>query len=91
MNVTFNQLGLDESIVNALKLQGIIEPTAIQEQAIPFILAGRDVLGQSETGTGKTLAYFLPIFQKIDTLKKETQAMILTPTHELAIQIQLHQ
>lgn len=85
---TFNQLGLDESLVNALKLQGIVEPTAIQEQAIPVILAAKDVLGQSETGTGKTLAYLLPIFQKIDTLKKETQAMILTPTHELAIQIQ---
>jgi len=85
---TFNQLGLDESLVNALQLQGIVEPTAIQEQAIPFILAARDVLGQSETGTGKTLAYLLPIFQKIDTQKKETQAMILTPTHELAIQIQ---
>ncbi|MDA8223557.1 DEAD/DEAH box helicase [Desulfosporosinus sp.] len=85
---TFNQLGLDESLVNALKLQGIVEPTAIQEQAIPFILTGKDVLGQSETGTGKTLAYLLPIFQKIDILKRETQAMILTPTHELAIQIQ---
>lgn len=88
MNTTFNQLGLDESLVNALKQQGIVEPTAIQEQAIPVILAARDVLGQSETGTGKTLAYLLPIFQKINTLKKETQAMILTPTHELAIQIQ---
>ena len=85
---TFNQLGLDEALVNALKLQEILEPTAIQEQAIPFILAGRDVLGQSETGTGKTLAYLLPLFQKIDTQRKETQAMILTPTHELAIQIQ---
>jgi len=85
---TFNQLGLDESLVNALKLQGIVEPTAIQAQAIPFILTGKDVLGQSETGTGKTLAYLLPIFQKIDILKRETQAMILTPTHELAIQIQ---
>ena len=88
MKTTFNQLGLDESLVNALKLQEIVEPTAIQEQTIPFILASRDVLGQSETGTGKTLAFLLPIFQKIDTLKKETQAMILTPTHELAIQIQ---
>ncbi len=88
MNLNFNQLGLDESLVNALKLQGIIEPTAIQEQTIPFILEARDVVGQSETGTGKTLAYLLPIFQKIDTLKRETQAMILTPTHELAIQIQ---
>jgi len=88
MNTTFNQLGLEESLLNALKLQGIVEPTAIQEQAIPLILTGKDVLGQSETGTGKTLAYLLPIFQKIDTLKKETQGMILTPTHELAIQIQ---
>ena len=88
MNTTFNQLGLDESLVNALKLQGIVEPTAIQEQAIPFILEARDVMGQSETGTGKTLAYLLPIYQKIDPSKKETQAMILTPTHELAIQIQ---
>ncbi|MCB8815858.1 DEAD/DEAH box helicase [Desulfosporosinus shakirovi] len=85
---TFHQLGLDESLVNALKLQGIVEPTAIQEQAIPFILTGKDVLGQSETGTGKTLAYLLPIFRKIDILKRETQVMILTPTHELAIQIQ---
>lgn len=88
MNTTFNELGLDESLVNALKFQGIVEPTAIQEQAIPFILEGRDVMGQSETGTGKTLAYLLPIYQKIDPSKKETQAMILTPTHELAIQIQ---
>ena len=88
MKTTFNQLGLDESLVKALKLQEIVEPTAIQEQTIPLILAARDVLGQSETGTGKTLAFLLPIFQKIDTLKKETQAMILTPTHELAIQIQ---
>lgn len=88
MNMTFKQLGLDESLVNALKLQGIVEPTAIQEQAIPFILEARDVMGQSETGTGKTLAYLLPIYQKIDTSKKETQVMILTPTHELAIQIQ---
>lgn len=85
---TFNQLGLDGPLVNALKLQGIVEPTEIQERAIPLVLAGRDVLGQSETGTGKTLAYLLPIFQKIDLLKRETQALILTPTHELAIQIQ---
>lgn len=85
---TFNQLGLDGPLVNALKQQGIVEPTEIQERAIPLVLAGRDVLGQSETGTGKTFAYLLPIFQKIDILKRETQAMILTPTHELAIQIQ---
>ena len=88
MQTSFDQFGLDESLVAALKQEGIVEPTAIQVQTIPFILETRDVVGQSETGTGKTLAYLLPIFQKIDTLKRETQAMILTPTHELAIQIQ---
>lgn len=88
MQTLFDQFGLDEAIVGALKKVGIVEPTAIQIQTIPFILDSRDVVGQSETGTGKTLAYLLPIFHKIDTLKKETQAMILTPTHELAIQIQ---
>ena len=88
MQTSFDQFGLDEAIVGALKKAGIVEPTAIQVQAIPFIMETRDVVGESETGTGKTLAYLLPIFQKIDTLKRETQAMILTPTHELAIQIQ---
>jgi len=88
MQTSFDQFGLDESLVAALKKEGIVEPTAIQVQTIPFILETRDVVGQSETGTGKTLAYLLPIFQKLDTLKRETQAMILTPTHELAIQIQ---
>jgi len=88
MQTSFDQFGLEESIVAALKKEGIVEPTAIQVQTIPFILEARDVVGQSETGTGKTLAYLLPIFQKIDTLKRETQAMILSPTHELAIQIQ---
>lgn len=88
MQTSFDQFGLDESLVAALKKEGIVEATAIQERTIPLILETRDVVGQSETGTGKTLAYLLPIFQKIDTLKRETQAMILTPTHELAIQIQ---
>ena len=88
MLASFDQFGLNEALVAALKQEGILEPTAIQEQTIPFILENRDVVGQSETGTGKTLAFLLPIFQKIDTQKRETQAMILTPTHELAIQIQ---
>jgi len=88
MSISFDQFGFDEVLVAALKKEGILEPTAIQDQTIPFILENRDVVGQSETGTGKTLAFLLPIFQKIDTEKRETQAMILTPTHELAIQIQ---
>ena len=88
MLTSFDQFELDEALVDALKQEGIVIPTAIQEQTIPLILENRDVVGQSETGTGKTLAYLLPIFQRIDTQKRETQAMILTPTHELAIQIQ---
>ena len=77
-STSFDQFELDEALVVALKQEGIVKPTAIQEQTIPFILENRDVVGQSETGTGKTLAYLLPIFQKIDTQKRETQAMILT-------------
>lgn len=88
MSISFDQLGLDEVLVKALKQEGIIEPTAIQEKTIPLIAEGKDVVGQSETGTGKTLAFLLPLIQKIDLQKKETQVMILTPTHELAIQIQ---
>jgi len=62
MQTAFDQFGLDESLVAALKREGIVEPTAIQVQTIPFILETRDVVGQSESGTGKTLAYLLPIF-----------------------------
>jgi len=88
MLTSFESLGLAEALIAALKGQGIINPTEIQELVIPVIIANRDVVGQSETGTGKTLAYLLPIFQKIDMQRRETQALILTPTHELAIQIQ---
>lgn len=88
MITSFDQLGLDKILVSALEHKGIIEPTVIQERTIPMILENRDLAGQSETGTGKTLAYLLPIFQRIDVSQRETQALILTPTHELAIQIQ---
>ncbi|KLU60951.1 DEAD-box ATP-dependent RNA helicase CshA [Peptococcaceae bacterium CEB3] len=87
MRISFEQLGLNPSLVAGLKKEGIIEPTAIQAKTIPLILDNKDVVGRSETGTGKTLAYLLPVFQKIDTRKKEMQALILTPTHELALQI----
>ena len=87
MTTSFEQLGISENLVAALQQQGILEPTPIQQKAIPLALENRNVMGQSETGTGKTLAFLLPIFQKIDPQKREVQAMILTPTHELAIQI----
>ena len=87
MAVEFETLGLNPSLIDGLKKEGIFEPTDIQAKTIPLALENKDVIGQSETGSGKTLAYLLPIFQKIDASKKEMQAIILAPTHELAMQI----
>lgn len=88
MTISFNDLKLDSNLIEALNREGIQEPTAIQALSIPVILAGKDLIGQSETGTGKTLAYLLPILQKLDSERREAQALILAPTHELALQIQ---
>ncbi len=87
METTFNQLGIENILITAINEEGITTPTQIQEKTIPFVLAHRDVVGQSETGSGKTLAYVLPLIQKVDVQKKEAQVLILTPTHELAVQI----
>ena len=87
MEDNFKQLNIEENIINALKLQGIKEPTAIQSKAIPVCLENKDVVAESETGSGKTLAYVLPVFKKIDASKRENQVIILTPTHELAVQV----
>ena len=87
MEDTFEVLGIKDSLVEGLKKGGITIPTEIQQQVIPLALENRDIIAQSETGTGKTLAYLLPIFQKIDTKKREMQVIILSPTHELAMQI----
>lgn len=84
----FAKLGLSTPLIEALKKERITIPTKIQETAIPMIMENKDVVGQSETGTGKTLAYLLPIFEKVDPSRREAQAIILTPTHELAIQVQ---
>ncbi|MBP2626082.1 MAG: box helicase domain protein [Firmicutes bacterium] len=84
---SFEQLGLSAALVAGLRVAGIEVPTAIQSQVIPLALLGRDIIGQSATGTGKTLAFLLPLFQRIDTGKRETQVIIIAPTHELAIQI----
>lgn len=87
MNNKFEKIGLGEELVGGLKLMGITEPTEIQEKAIPWALANKDVIGQSQTGSGKTLAYLLPLFARIDSSKREMQAIVLAPTHELAMQI----
>lgn len=84
---SFNELGLNPKLVDGLKKRNIVEPTAIQSGTIPFALENKDIIGESQTGSGKTLAYLLPIFERINTEKREVQALILAPTHELAMQI----
>jgi ATP-dependent RNA helicase DeaD len=83
----FNSIGISESTVNKLKEFGVAKPTPIQEKAIPFVMNGRDVIAQAQTGTGKTFAFILPILEKINPLAPHVQALIVTPTRELALQI----
>jgi len=83
---TFEDLGIEKLIVKALKENGIEQPFPIQESIIPLILKGEDVIGRSNTGTGKTAAFVLPLLSKIDP-KNHLQGLILAPTRELAIQI----
>src|SRR3990172_5119057 len=84
---TFRDLGLKEDILTALDELGYTEPTPIQEQAIPELLAGHDVIGQAQTGTGKTAAFGLPMLQYLDPSSSDTQGLVLTPTRELCIQV----
>jgi len=85
----FKELGLSESTLKALAKKGFEEPTEIQKLTIPALLSGaNDVIGQAQTGTGKTAAFGLPMIEKLETKKsKEVQAIVLTPTRELAIQV----
>jgi ATP-dependent RNA helicase DeaD len=87
MSKTFAELGLSEQTLHALRDVGYESPSPIQEQAIPPLLEGRDVIGQAQTGTGKTAAFGLPIVQYIDPEVSEVQALVLTPTRELCIQV----
>ena len=89
--MTFQDLGLCPPILRALAEQGYEHPSPIQEKAIPPALAGRDVLGCAQTGTGKTCAFAAPILQRLDGEKvsgRPIRALVLTPTRELALQIQ---
>jgi ATP-dependent RNA helicase DeaD len=83
----FKELGLSAQIQQALDELGFDEPTPIQEQAIPELLGGHDVIGQAQTGTGKTAAFGLPLLQYLDPKNDEVQAVVLTPTRELCIQV----
>ncbi len=87
MSKTFAELGLSEKTLKALRDVGYESPSPIQEQAIPPVLKGRDVIGQAQTGTGKTAAFGLPIAEYIDPELGEVQALVLTPTRELCIQV----
>lgn len=83
----FKNLGINEYIIKTLNKNGIKNPTQIQIESIPAILNNKDVIGEAKTGTGKTLAFLLPIFQNISKESKTTQVLIISPTRELAIQI----
>ena len=85
--VKFEELQLDERIIRAITEMGFEEASPIQAQAIPVVLEGRDMIGQAQTGTGKTAAFGLPLLQKVDPKVKKLQAIVLLPTRELAIQV----
>src|SRR5471032_1923583 len=87
MTKTFAELGLSKSTLQALSDVGYESPSPIQEQAIPALLEGRDVIGQAQTGTGKTAAFGLPIMEYVDPSEPTVQALVLTPTRELCIQV----
>lgn len=85
--MTFNELGLPEFILNAVSDLGFETPSPIQQACIPHLLAGRDVLGMAQTGSGKTAAFALPILAQIDSQQKHPQMLVMAPTRELAIQV----
>ena len=85
--MNFKSLGIKPEMVAALKKMGITEPTPIQAQSIPLVLNGKDLIARAQTGTGKTLAFLLPILDQINPKLSAVQALIITPTRELALQI----
>ncbi|SHN93488.1 ATP-dependent RNA helicase RhlE, partial [Bathymodiolus heckerae thiotrophic gill symbiont] len=90
--MSFSQLGLSDSILEAVTKKGYDKPSPIQEKAIPLILEGKDVMAAAQTGTGKTAGFTLPILQLLSkgkpTTSNQVRTLILTPTRELAAQVQ---
>ena len=84
---SFAEFGLSKKIITAVSAMGFEEPTPIQKQAIPLVMAGKDLIGQAQTGTGKTAAFGIPIIENAKNSSHDIQALILTPTRELAIQV----
>ena len=85
--IPFDQHKLSAPVLKALKVVGYERPSPIQTQTIPLLLEGRDVLGQAQTGTGKTAAFALPVLSNLDLKQKDPQTLVLAPTRELAIQV----
>ena len=85
--IRFEDLGLYPEIERAVCFMGFEEASPIQAKAIPAMLSGRDIIGQAQTGTGKTAAFGIPLLQKISAKNKKLQAIVLCPTRELAIQV----
>ncbi len=85
--MTFSELGLQTALQDGLLQEEITVPMPIQSEAVPVLLAGKDAYVSSETGTGKTLAYLLPLFNQIDSSQRTLQVLVVVPTHELAMQI----
>ena len=85
---TFEELGVSGEILKAIQEMGYVSPMPVQEKVIPYLLGhNNDVVALAQTGTGKTAAYGLPVLQKIDTSRTDTQAIIMAPTRELCLQI----
>src|ERR1035441_6874442 len=85
--VTFRDLALSEPVLQALTDVGYESPSPIQAATIPVLLSGKDMLGQAQTGTGKTAAFALPALSRIDLTRHEPQVLVLVPTRELALQV----
>jgi superfamily II DNA/RNA helicase len=85
--VLFSDLKLSDPILKAVEEAGYEAPSAIQAETIPLLLEGRDMIGQAQTGTGKTAAFSLPLLSNLDLTTKDTQILVLAPTRELAIQV----
>ena len=86
-HIKFEEMNISNEILRAVLDMGFEEATPIQSQAIPVVLEGKDIIGQSQTGTGKTAAFGIPCLERIDPEDRRLQAMILCPTRELAIQV----
>ena len=83
----FSEFKISSSIISALDKENILEPTPIQKESIPLFLEGYDLIGQAQTGTGKTFAYSIPLIENLNKDSKKVEALVLCPTRELSIQV----